>query len=215
MSEWWTYRPSDFLMFSPRTWHRLFELVNAEWWPAQPLLLALGAALLVMPPRATRWVLAAAWLLVAGAFHARRLADIHTAAPWFAGAFVVQAALLAAWRPAAIERSRLVLALMAVALAWPLLGLALGRPLAQAEVFGLAPDPTVAATLALLLAARAPAWAWVVPLAWCAISGATLAVMGEPEAPLLPALGLAAAVTAFRSRPRSSRCPAPPGRPAP
>ena len=214
MSEWWTYRPSDFLMFSQRTWHRLFELLNAEWWPLQPLLLALGAALLAMPPRAMRWGLAAAWLFVAWAFHARRLADIHTAAPWFAGAFVVQAVLMAAWRPAAIERTRPVLALMAVALAWPLLGLALGRPLAQAEVFGLAPDPTVAATLALLLAARAPAWAWALPLAWCAASGATLAVMGEPEAPLLPALGLAAAVMAFRSRLRSSRCPAPPGRPA-
>ena len=30
MSEWWTYRLSDFLMFSPRTYHRLFELHNAE-----------------------------------------------------------------------------------------------------------------------------------------------------------------------------------------
>ena len=38
MSEWWTYRPSDFLMFAPRTYWRLFELHNEAWWPAQPLL---------------------------------------------------------------------------------------------------------------------------------------------------------------------------------
>ena len=33
MSEWWTYRPSDFLLFAPRTYYRLFELYNAEIWP--------------------------------------------------------------------------------------------------------------------------------------------------------------------------------------
>jgi hypothetical protein len=34
MSEWWSYTLSDFLLFSPRTYYRLFELHNAEWWPA-------------------------------------------------------------------------------------------------------------------------------------------------------------------------------------
>ena len=45
MSEWWTYRPSDFLLFSPRTYYRLFELYNAEVWPGHVLALALGLAL--------------------------------------------------------------------------------------------------------------------------------------------------------------------------
>ena len=31
MSEWWTYRLSDFLMFSGATWYRLLELHNAAW----------------------------------------------------------------------------------------------------------------------------------------------------------------------------------------
>ena len=35
MPEWWTYSLSDFLMFSPRTYYRLFELHNAAIWPAQ------------------------------------------------------------------------------------------------------------------------------------------------------------------------------------
>ena len=41
MSEWWTYHLSDFLLFSPRTYYRLFELYNAAIWPAQ--IVALGA----------------------------------------------------------------------------------------------------------------------------------------------------------------------------
>ena len=35
MSEWWTYRPSDFLLFAPRTYYRLIELYNSEVWPLQ------------------------------------------------------------------------------------------------------------------------------------------------------------------------------------
>jgi len=35
MSEWWTYRPEDFLLFSPRVYWRLFELHNEALWPAQ------------------------------------------------------------------------------------------------------------------------------------------------------------------------------------
>ena len=46
MTEWWTYRPSDFLMFAPRTYWRLFELHNEAWWPAQALLLLAGSAAL-------------------------------------------------------------------------------------------------------------------------------------------------------------------------
>ena len=43
MSEWWTYRPSDFLLFAPRTYYRLVETYNAESWPWQAV--ALAAAL--------------------------------------------------------------------------------------------------------------------------------------------------------------------------
>ena len=35
MSEWWTYSLSDFLLFSPRTYYRLFELYNVAIWPLQ------------------------------------------------------------------------------------------------------------------------------------------------------------------------------------
>ena len=72
MSEWWTYSLSDFLLFSPRTYYRLFELYNLAIWPTQLAGLALGAAILVMLRTRTTWqgriimaVLALVWLWVA------------------------------------------------------------------------------------------------------------------------------------------------------
>lgn len=67
MTEWWTYRLSDFLMFSPRTYWRLVEQYNRELWPAHALLVLLGAAALLCAWRGrfTRGVLAflsLAWL---------------------------------------------------------------------------------------------------------------------------------------------------------
>ena len=60
------------------------------------------------------------------------------------------------------------------------------------EVFGIAPDPTVVATLGVLLVARGRnAWLLLpIPLLWCAISGATLWAMDEPDAFVLPAVAL-------------------------
>jgi hypothetical protein len=75
----------------------------------------------------------------------------------------------------------------------PLIAPLSGRPWTQAEIFGLAPDPTVIATLGVLVAAARPNWLLLIlPLLWCIISGLTLWTMESPEAPLVP---LAAAVT--------------------
>ena len=48
MSEWWTYRPEDFLLFSPRVYWRMFELHNAALWPLQVLALAAGLIIIVL-----------------------------------------------------------------------------------------------------------------------------------------------------------------------
>src|SRR5262249_57612480 len=55
MSEWWTYSLSDFLLFSPRTYYRLFELYNLAVWPWHVLAIVLGLAVLVL------WLLGGAW----------------------------------------------------------------------------------------------------------------------------------------------------------
>ena len=228
MSEWWTYRPSDFLLFSARTYYRLFELYNAEVWPGHLLTLGLGLALWVAllqgrawAPRAACLLLALAWLWVAWAFHRQRYASINWVATWFAAAFALEAVLLlscavfgAGTRAAAAQgRKRSIgLAVFAFALlAQPVIGPLLGRPWQQAEVFGLAPDPTALGTLGLLLllqprstsgAARPRRWLtvllWPIPLLWCAVSGATLATMHAAEAWLMPVAALLAMAAAWR-----------------
>jgi len=79
--------------------------------------------------------------------------------------------------------------------AWPLVGRLSGRPWTQAEIFGIAPDPTAVATLGVLIAADRTHWELlVVPLLWSGISGATLWAMQSPEALLSPAAALLAFV---------------------
>jgi hypothetical protein len=210
MSEWWTYSLSDFLLFSPRTYYRLFDLYNAALWPAHVLALAIGfaiPALLVRGgdrlSRVAGILLAACWLWVAWAFLFNRYAMINWAAAWFAGLFVVQTALLvlAGTVGGGIESASQLRRAGAVALfsfallIQPMIGPAMGRPWTQAEVFGMAPDPTALGTLgfALLLPTAGRRWLLLVlPLLWCAISGATLWTMGSPDALVLPAAGLLA-----------------------
>ena len=68
-----------------------------------------------------------------------------------------------------------------------------GRPITQAEIFGLAPDPTAIATLGILLAADRPCLGlFAIPVLWCLITGMTLWTMESPEAPVAPLLGLLA-----------------------
>lgn len=180
MTEWWTYRPSDFLMFSARTWGRLLEDWNHELWPLQVVLMLAGAALVAMaarrPVQATPWitgVLAAGWAWVGWAFHWQRFAEINTGAPWFAVAFALQAVLLLALgtgrggAPASprLRVAGLVLAGVAV-LVYPLLAPLAGRGWAQAEVAGAAPTPTALLTvgLVLALALRHRAWLLAIPV---------------------------------------------------
>jgi len=209
VSEWWTYRPSDFLMFSPRIYWRLFQSLSEAWWPAQPIVVAVGLTWLALHRRLTRETgagvlrgavafVAVCWAVVGWAFLQQRFASINWIAGWFAALFAVQAAALLMLAIAGelrceshVLRRRVGTALgLWVLLGHPLLGVVFGRPWQQAEIFGLAPDPTAIGTLALMLlfsAANAPArWLhrmlWIVPLLWCAFSAATLATMGSSQA---------------------------------
>jgi hypothetical protein len=211
MSEWWSYGLRDLLMFSARTYYRLFELYNLELWPLQLLALALGVAVLALSRRggdragrAVAVILAVCWLWVAWGFHWQRYASINFAAGYFALAFAVEAVLLL-WlggvrgrrAPAAATRlqRRAGLGMLLFALlVLPLMGPLLGRSWTQAEVFAMAPDPTVLATLGVLLCAgERPAW-WLfpIPVAWCLVSGATLWAMASPGFALVPLAALLA-----------------------
>lgn len=222
MSEWWTYRPSDLLMFSPRIYWRLFEPLNAAAWPAQPMLVAASLAWLIVQWRRPQGAglrtaavaLGACWALVAWVFLLDRFAPILPAAKGFAVLFWLQALGFATLAFAGGLRSdtRGMRRWTAIALgAWallghPLLGAALGRPWQQAEVFGLAPDPTAIGALAFMLLAAATAkgarWLrralWIVPLAWCVVSAVMLATMGSPQAWVMGGAAVIAVAVAIR-----------------
>jgi hypothetical protein len=216
MSEWWTYTPGDFLMFSARSYQRLVERYNADVWPLHLLTMAAGLAALAVALRsrsssARRLVivlLGAAWLWVAWAFLQRRFATINWAAEYAGWVFVAEGlallyvGLAPGWRgdsdgrprkPAAAGVAIVCFAL----LGYPLIALAMGRPWLQAEVFGVMPDPTAAATLGFLLLG-APLWRWLIaiPLGACIGGGAMLLTMHSAEGWLPLLIGASAAWSA-------------------
>ena len=225
MSEWWTYRPADFLMFSARTYGRLFEQHNAQWWPLHLVMVGLGVVLLALLLRRRRatgalacLLAGAAWMWVGGSFQLRQLATVHWAGEAVAAAFALQGLLLGAlgarmaWRALLqppVPRGAGVGVLL---LAWALAGQALfgavtGRPWTQVQVFGMAPDPTAIGTLGLLLmlphGPRLRLWrasCWPLPLLWCEVSAMTWATLGAAEAWPLAIAPLAALATVWRRR---------------
>ncbi|WP_148253459.1 DUF6064 family protein [Aidingimonas lacisalsi] len=211
MSEWWTYRPEDFLLFSPRVYWRLFELHNADWWPLQIVALLAGLSILTALLRPRPWssrlngiILAAGWGFVAWAFLWQRYAPINWAIEYVVPLFALQALLLlgvlsSGWLTLPDRRRLpryigLALTLYAVML-HPLIPLMSGRSWQMAEIFAMTPDPLAIATLGLLVGAHPARWAWplmAIPLLWCLLSWITLDTMGSSTAwvPLI-AIGLA------------------------
>jgi hypothetical protein len=218
MSEWWSYRLGDFLLFAPRTYYRLFELYNEGLWPLHVLAAGIGLAilaLLLLRPghagRAVALLLAICWAWVAYAFLFSRYATINWAAAYFAVGFAVQAGLLllaaasgrlAFSRPETATRTAGIFIFAFALLVQPVIGPLLGRDWSEIELFGLAPDPTVLATLGVLLAAdKLRSELFAIPLLWCAISGLTLLAMEAPDALLMPLAGILVLVLAStRSR---------------
>jgi len=215
MSEWWTYRLSDFLLFSSRTYNRLFELYHRDIWPLQVLAILGGVFMLLLLLRAQARhgrviasFLAAAWLWVALAFHLQRYAKINWAASWFAGLFLLEALLLL-WHGVIRDRLRLVpithraqwlgIALFVFALLiQPFVSVLSGRAWTQTELFGLTPDATAVGTLGVILVAgaRVRLSLLFIPLLWCVVSGATLWTMKSPDAFVLLAAASLALVRA-------------------
>jgi len=154
MSEWWTYSLSDFLMFSPAVYARMVARYHRELMPVPWVLLAAGLALIAGAAMRKPWAhravlltLAVLWAWVGWAFHWQRYAQINWAALYMAGAWWLQAALLAV-----------------VAVASPMQrpshraqypGAAVGAAgvllyAVHPQAFGLMPGPTALATLGLL-----------------------------------------------------------------
>ncbi len=226
MSDWWTYGPSDFLLFSPRVYYRQFELHNQTLWPVQIIAAGLGIILflLVLRPSPARGRVVAAimgllWVWVGWIFVWQRYTTINWVAAYAVPLFMLQGALLFAAVAARdgldIEKEWPFLRGFARALLlftlffYPLLAPLWGRSWQAAEIFGIAPDPTALATLAVVALSRSRIrWPlMIVPALWCAITGATLWTMAAPDFWVAPVCALVAVTVRWTARrPTLRRC---------
>jgi len=167
MSEWWTYRLSDFLMFSPRTWWRLVEGYNRELWPLHVGAVVFGLVLIWLARhgrgRTTLLLLAGAWAWIGWGFFHERYEEVHLAGRHLAITCGLQSALLVAAALTGkfvsrfeVSRPAMLLASMGV-IAYPVVTALVGE-LARTEVAGLMPEPTALASLGLVFATQRGAW---------------------------------------------------------
>ena len=195
-----SYAPGDFLMFGPEVYWRLFALQNGALRPLPVIAAVAGPACLLLVatrrPFAMRAVLMLAALACLGAAHflATRYAPINGPVFYAAWGFglqglaltlvaVIGSRKLSNRRGAAATGTGWCLVGYATVL-HPFVGLAFGRPLAQAEIVGIAPDPTALACLGLLSLMWPGRWGIacaIIPFLWCAFSTATLLTLGEPQ----------------------------------
>lgn len=159
--------------------------------------------------RALAVLLAVHWAWSAIAYHAVFFTRINPAAWIFAALFVLEAIALLwagvvsqtlAFTTARSLRGIVAAALVAYALAYPVITFAEGMVFPYAPTFGL-PCPTTIFTIGLLLLAERPAWRLaVVPLIWAAIGGSAAFLFGVYADLMLPVAG-ALLVVDFLCRP--------------
>jgi hypothetical protein len=199
-----------------------FETYNRALWPLPILAVALALAMILLTLRPVRGgdraigaLMALAWLWIGVGYHFLHFAAIDFAAPLY-GAFFVLEGLLFAWT-AVVRRlafrfdadvfgwAGLALAL-AAALAWPLADL-WAHGWSSLRVTGVAPGPTAAFTLGLLLltAGRTPLHLAIIPLFWTVVAGATAWILAIPQDLALPAAGLGAFVLILWKNRRKTR----------
>jgi hypothetical protein len=214
-----TYSVGNFIPFLPASYFRLFERQFEALWPLHPALLALGAAAIFLAVlgrgRVVAVILAAAVATAAVTFHFRLYAELTPVGRVFGWAFLAQGIFLLVWgfisrfdsRPPLDVTAWIGMALAVLGVAfYPPIALLSGRKLAGAEYFALAPDPTVCATIGILLIIARPLWLLLLlplPLLWCVVSGATLKALEAPFAMLLPIIA-AIALLSFFARTTSS-----------
>lgn len=194
MSDWTSYSLSDFILFSEAIYYRQFELYNQAIWPLHIVAILFALSVLYTLCKRPVWagrivasVLVVSWLWVAVAFLYRWFYQIHVVANWYAFGFLVQAGLVY-WfgfiknRFNEFVTSRLRISvgsgLLFVAIfLYPFIAWMSGRSWLQFEMFALAPDPTVLATIAILVLLKVPGGLYVIPALWILISTITLSVM--------------------------------------
>jgi len=189
-----SYRLSDFILFSETAYYRQFEIYNQSIWPLQIVALLFSLFILYALWKKPAWagqvmsgLLIVSWSWVAWAFLYQRFYQIHVVADWYALCFFLQAGLFT-WYGVRKDRFNMItsnqsrlyigyLLLLVSIIFYPFIAMLSDRDWMQFEMFAVAPDPTVLATLAILIIFKAPKVLYVIPISWVIVSGATLSVM--------------------------------------
>ncbi len=216
MTEWWTYRIGDLVPFAADAYWRLFVPENLVFWPV-PVVAAGAAAALVLKLRRSPgagWgypvllLLAGGWIWVGWNFVLQRYGSLNWAGDWLVWPFLLQGALMCIlanrveFAPIRDIRTWTGAGVILIA-CWLYPGLAVldGRPLLESEAFGIAPDPTVLATLGILaLTHRNAPSLLVIPALWLAVSCLVLFTIGAWQGVMVAVLGTAALWAASRPR---------------
>ncbi|NMT64209.1 DUF6064 family protein [Marinobacter orientalis] len=217
---WFSYSLSDFLMFGPEVFLRLFVRINQDFWPWQGgavAMMVLVAGLLVRgdkpAKRAVLLLLAAAWIWSGAGFLMEYYGPINIPATWFGWAFILQAALLTVaalvwpWDGSPEKPARqwhAGTAWLAMTALLSLLAVAQSGNWQAIALFGIAPDVTIAASVpCLLLLPRRVRWLFLLlPLLWSVFSAATLWTLGTRLMFVLPLFTLVLTVMSFWFSPR-------------
>lgn len=194
------------LPFTPAQFFEVFAAYNSAIWPAQVAAYLLGIAIVApliwpcrFPARLSLSGLALMWAFTGFVYHLNFFAEINRLAPVFGAIFVVQGALLLSaatgngwsFHPEPGFRGWLGVALIFyAAVAYPLLGMALGHAYPRLPMFGVTPCPLTIFTLGLfLLGGGAGWWLWVIPVLWSLVGGTAAFLLDVPQDWLLLASG--------------------------
>ena len=221
--DWLSYSLSDFLMFGPEVFLRLFVRINQDFWPWQGIavvVLVMVAGLLVrgdaLAKRGVLLLLAAAWVSSGAGFLLEYYGPINTPATWFGWAFILQAALLTVaalvwpWEETTAgpaRRWQAGIGWLAMVSLLPLLVVAQSGDWHAVALFGITPDVTVAASVpCLLLLPRRVRWLLLLlPLLWSLFSAATLWTLGTRLMFVLPAATFGLTIAGFWFSPRPAQ----------
>lgn len=225
-TNWLSYSLSDFLMFGPEVFLRLFVRINHDIWPWQGvavlMVLAIGALIVrgdIVAKRGVLLLVAVAWLWSGAGFLIDYFGPINLPAIWFGWAFVLQGALLTVaallW-PWESATSRSALSRGATGLGWlmlmglsPLVAAVQTGDWRAAALFAITPDVTaLGAVPCMLLFPRRVRWLFLLlPLLWSVFSVATLWTLGTRVLVVIPGATLVLATMACFVSPRRARNP--------
>ena len=194
MGELTSYSLSDFILFSDKIYYRQFELYNHAIWPLHLISILFSLVIIYTLWKKPVWaghviavLLTFSWVWVAWAFLYAYFYQIHVVANWYALGFVLQAGLIAwfgiiknQFTLAEVSHTKIKIGLVLVFISlilYPFIALFTGRSWLQFEMFSLTPDPTVLATIAILVLCKASRVLYIIPIMWLVISGMTLIVM--------------------------------------